>query len=361
MNKQYFKLFAHCIPVTGHLRSSICDLQREEIYYIPNEIAQFLSATTPMPLCEIRSAMGNCPYDWDEYVGYLVKNELGFFTDEPECFPALPMDWLTPAYITNAIVDISEEYEVEFSRIFDQLATVGCRHLQLRFYRESSLAELDGMLALLEGTLFRSVEVIVKFSQSMNGDACEMLTNTHKRLKSIFIHSAPVTQLYKIVDKTIGYGTNMGNIIFTEQHITSNACCGVIGPLTFSVNIRTFTEAQLFNTCLNRKVGIDTNGDIKNCPSSLEVYGNIYAHDLAAVLPGNSRYESKWHMKKNDIKVCRDCEHRFVCLDCRVYTADTGDSMSKPAKCLYNPYTAQWEEGGTAELKFGYNVLEPYV
>ena len=43
----------------------------------------------------------------------------------------------------------------------------------------------------------------------------------------------------------------------------------------FEVNIPLFTEAQLHNTCLNRKISIDVDGNIKNCPSMAQSFGDI--------------------------------------------------------------------------------------
>jgi len=45
---------------------------------------------------------------------------------------------------------------------------------------------------------------------------------------------------------------------------------------------------------------------------------------------------------KDQVAVCRDCEFRYVCTDCRAYTQDADDPYSKPAKCTYDPYTATW-------------------
>jgi SPASM domain peptide maturase of grasp-with-spasm system len=360
MENKYFKLYAHCIPVRGFLRSSICDLQREDIYYVPNEIADILLQKEQVTLTELFTANAHQHDLLNEYLNYLLEHQLGFITPTPDRFPEMDMQWDDPSYINNAIVDIDDKHDVNFTDTFNGLRKVGCRNVQVRFFRTSTPEELTGMLELLDRTLFKSIEIIVGYSESIEDDFYQYLIANYKRIKSIFIHSSPTTYIYRIVDKEIGYGTNMGNIIFTEQVIDSNACCGVITPLSFAVNIKTFTEAQHFNSCLNRKVGIDTNGDIKNCPSGKNVYGNIYKDDLELTLKNSPDYEAMWHLKKNDFKACRDCEHRFVCVDCRMFLADPDDKLSKPLKCSYDPYSAQWEsERGTNEM-FGYDAIEPF-
>ena len=360
MQNNYFKLYAHCIPVSGYKRSSICDLQREDIYYIPNIIAKILTEAENTPVSTLFERHEDNRDLLNEYLDYLIENQLGFYTDTPASFPRLNMQWDDPSYVSNAIVDVDGLHNVNFEIIFKALQQVGCKHIQVRFFRESTQPELMNMLAFLDKSLVKSIEIIVGFSEELSAEFYEQLINNYKRIKSFFIHSSPETYIHRIVDKEIGYGTNMGNIVFSEQVIESNACCGIINPFTFAVNVKTFTEAQELNTCLNRKVGIDTNGDIKNCPASKEVYGNIYEDNLEVSLKGNPAYEAKWHLKKDNIKVCRDCEHRFVCIDCRALLADPNDPLSKPLKCGYDPYTAQWSNNSAADEMFGFDTVEPF-
>lgn len=97
-----------------------------------------------------------------------------------------------------------------------------------------------------------------------------------------------------------------------------------------------------FNTCLNKKLSIDENGLIKNCPSCSKYMG--FANEAAALIKASdsSQYAYYSRLKKDDIDVCKDCEFRHVCTDCRQYLTDSGNVLSKPAKCTYNPYTARW-------------------
>ena len=132
--------------------------------------------------------------------------------------------------------------------------------------------------------------------------------------------------------------------------ITSSNHCGMISTDYFTINIKTFTEAQQHNTCLNRKISIDTEGYIRNCPSMKEHYGNIKDTTLqeALVHPDFKKY---WFVNKDQISVCKDCEFRYICTDCRAYIENPEDMYSKPLKCGYNPYTCEWEEWSTNPLK----------
>jgi SPASM domain peptide maturase of grasp-with-spasm system len=342
INKKYFKLYSHCIPVKGFMRSTICDLQREDIYYVPNSLAELFISYNEHTWEEIKGKHSDNEEVLDEYLDYLVENDLGFWTDEPSLFPNLNLNWESSSLISNAIVDIDESSVYDFKVITNRLIEAGCRHIQIRFYRTAPVEELRALCVALNDSLIRSLEIIVKYSANVEDVFYEELINDCKRIKSIFIHSSPETRLYQLVGKDVGYGANMGNILFTPQIIDSNKCCGMISPLNFSVNLNLFTESQHFNSCLNRKVGIDVDGSIKNCPSSVQVFGNIYKDSLVELLESQESFRDNWYVKKDLVEICKICEHRYVCTDCRVFTQDGSNNFSKPAKCAYDPYTATW-------------------
>ena len=101
-----FVVFANCKLVKGASRSSICDLQRNQIKLIPNDLFEILSIHEGKSIQEIKKKFGN-RYDKtiDEYFEFLVENEFIFFTDNPKLFPKLSDEWDHPSKITNAIID----------------------------------------------------------------------------------------------------------------------------------------------------------------------------------------------------------------------------------------------------------------
>ena len=68
-----------------------------------------------------------------------------------------------------------------------------------------------------------------------------------------------------------------------KKNIDSRAC-GMIDMKYFSVNISSFTESLNHNSCLNRKISIDLDGNIKNCPSMAQDFGNIKEVSLQEAL-----------------------------------------------------------------------------
>ena len=124
-----------------------------------------------------------------------------------------------------------------------------------------------------------------------------------------------------------------GKIFYTTQVIDSQEHCGIINLKSFSIpEIDGFIENKLYNGCLNRKISIDSSGQIRNCPSLPDSYGHINDTPLKSVLT-NELFTAKWLINKDQINVCKDCEFRYICTDCRAYVEDTKDVFSKPLKC----------------------------
>ncbi|WP_106917244.1 grasp-with-spasm system SPASM domain peptide maturase [Chryseobacterium aurantiacum] len=139
-----------------------------------------------------------------------------------------------------------------------------------------------------------------------------------------------------------------------EDHLKISSC-GKVDMKYFNTNLPKVLEAINHNSCLHKKIGIDREGHIKNCPLMQESFGNIRNISLEEIVlqPNFKRY---WSLTKDHIEVCKDCEFRYLCTDCRAYTESShytsdGLDVSKPLKCGYNPYTNEWEEWSSNPLK----------
>ncbi len=79
-------------------------------------------------------------------------------------------------------------------------------------------------------------------------------------------------------------------------------------------------------------------------------FGNIFDTKISTVIQ-KSDFVEKWLINKDQIEICRDCEFRYNCMDCRAYLEDPSNNYSKPLKCGYSPYTNVWEEWSVNPLK----------
>ncbi|HET7818204.1 MAG TPA: grasp-with-spasm system SPASM domain peptide maturase [Bacteroidia bacterium] len=334
----YIKLYACCIPVKGMVRSLICDIQRGETYFIPNALYEVLTVCRTLPIAAIHKKVENKKI-LNEYFEYLIKNELAFYTEKPSSFPDIALSFNTASRITNSIIDFDTNSRYNVSTIFNQLEQLGANAVQIRFFVKVNSMLLKKILMHTDKSRFRAIELVLPYQKNHN---IENIIKAHPRISLIIRYNADENQ-------HIEYSKSC-NIILTKQHINNVRSCGKISSNYFSNNISSFTEALNHNSCLNRKISIDANGEIKNCPSMQESYGNIKDTTLEQAL-NKKGFKKYWNLTKDKINVCKDCEFRYICTDCRAYVEDPNDIYSKPLKCGYDPYTAKWEEWSTHPLK----------
>lgn len=331
---QYFVLFQNCLLTKGVSRSVISDLQREYYEFIPNDLLDILERYSDQTLGEIVRIFGKENEDiLLEYYNFLIDAGFGFWANSKEevaCFPPMNLFWDAPAEITNAIIDIGQDSKHPFKKIFDELALLGCQHIQVRAFTPQSLVFFENLLLLLEGSIVSSLEIIACDSRDFGETDLIGLVSTYPRIHNICIHSANKSSI--ISDK----------IFFTKERFTSETHCGVVLPHYFSLNIKSYTEGLKYNSCLNRKIAIDVSGQIKNCPSMPESYGQVGEAYLADVI-SQEVFRTRWSITKDQIDICKVCEFRRICSDCRAFTKNNR-IKGKPSKCSYDPYTTEWSK-----------------
>jgi SPASM domain peptide maturase of grasp-with-spasm system len=336
MPEPVFVLFAGCVPVRGARRSTICDLQRQSFHFIPNGLYEILTEHTGATVAAIQASYDHeFDEEIDEYFAFLEHHELGFWCDDPERFPPLDLTWEAPERITNAIIDVDAESDHDFAKILSELDDLGCKALEVRCFHRPALAELRAILDAARYGRLRSIDLLAGYSPELTPDALASLVKTYRRVSSVVIHSAPES-------RTPAPDAAGVAIRYRREAIDSPRCCGKIHPGYFAIDVETFAEAQRHNTCLNRKVSVDARGEIRNCPSLPRSFGNVRATSLHSALAQRD-FAALWSINKDQIAVCKDCEFRYICTDCRAYLKDTGDLYAKPSKCTYDPYTAEWQ------------------
>ncbi|MGB0862000.1 MAG: grasp-with-spasm system SPASM domain peptide maturase [Saprospiraceae bacterium] len=342
MNKK-LALFASCIPVKGNQRSLICDLHRSDFRPIPNAMYEILTKHIGKTREEIKKNYDH-QYDKiiDDYLSFLEEEEYVFFTENINAFPLLNLEWDYPGAISNAIIDLGAE--LNYPDIFSQLENLGCQYIQFRLFEEISIESFIFINSLFEGSRISSIEWIIKFNKEFGvEEKVKNLLMDFPRIRQLIIHSGDFT-------KIIGVQETVSEIAYTENKIDKKYHCGIVEMLYFNSNYSLFTESQHHNTCLNRKISIDTEGNIKNCPSMSQSFGNIKDTTLTEAL-AHPDFKKYWNVTKDQISICKDCEFRHICTDCRAYVENPEDMYSKPLKCGYNPYTCEWEEWSTNPLK----------
>ncbi|KMQ64842.1 hypothetical protein ACM46_11515 [Chryseobacterium angstadtii] len=341
-------LYSHCIIVKGASRSVICDLQRKNIHPVPNAFAELFGNGRYFNVPEIMRQLDDEGKEiLNEYLEFMEQNELAFRCshDELAFFPEMSEEWLFPAHISHCLLDADRDFFYFNEDFLKQLERLCCNFIQFRFFQEASWAELKRIMDIICPSQIKSIELIIPYKEEdFFYQDIEILVKKYKKISILTISGASVAKMYKQGHHGSGY------IMQTDTKIGSEIHCGVVHSSLFSVNISTYTESLKFNSCLNRKISVDAEGNIKNCPSMKESFGNIKDRSLNEAVD-DPEFKKYWTITKDQITKCKDCEFRHVCTDCRAYLDHPEDRYSAPLKCGYDPQTCEWEDWSTNPLK----------
>lgn len=348
----YFNRFACCLVNHGHTRSIICDTQRNNYYLIPNSLYTLLIDEFPKLSIEyIYDSYGkeNEKYLKD-YLNFLLVNEIGFIDTKiiEELIP-LNLDYKVAEPISSIIIDLSKESffledSVQIAKFID---TNRIKHLQIRCYDLIDLHLFFKLLNDLNRTTLKGIEIIMPYEIKLRN----RLIN-----KSIFKSNDKINRLTYFGCYKNSQEKYLNRIIaYVKDTIVNEKKCGLISSNFFYSNLETYTLSTNHNSCLYKKISIDKDGNIRNCPSMPQSFGNIKDNTLEEAI-AHPEFKKYWNLTKDQIEVCKDCEFRYICTDCRAYTERThmnaeGLDTSKPLKCGYDPYTGEWAEWSTNPLK----------
>lgn len=137
--------------------------------------------------------------------------------------------------------------------------------------------------------IISSISFITNFSADLDELALKELMNNTPRLASVIIYNSPTEYYIESKSKDGRY------IFFTVKNFTDNRYCGKINPELFSPNIQIFTESLHHNSCLHKKIAIDAEGNIRNCPSMPQSFGNINNTTLEEALQ-HPDFKKYWNL-----------------------------------------------------------------
>jgi len=323
------------------------DLQNSKFRFIPNELYEFIK------LAKSESVSGIIKkFDHEEskivmeYFEFLIDNEYGFWCTKKELslFPALESKWESPFAFSNVILDIDKKSNYNLEKAVVEVISNSIPHIQLRVYDGFELEDFGYFLKLFENSPIYSIELLVPFIEKYNLNYLGKFIVAFPRITGILVHGCPEGWNAEHVIEESPFV----RITFQSYSISDCHSCGVTELKYFGVNTELYMESQKYNSCLNRKISIDVNGFIRNCPSSKDSFGHIDTTTFLAALndPG---FKGLWKISKDKILVCRDCEFRYMCTDCRAYLTNPNNICSKPLKCGYDPYSGQWTDWNKSE------------
>jgi SPASM domain peptide maturase of grasp-with-spasm system len=196
----------------------------------------------------------------------------------------------------------------------------------------SNVNAINEIMQIFLNSNIRNCFLSIQYSEDLSEiEKVFELFDMHSSVMQITLFNSPTCSISQQNRKTI---------IYTTDKLRNESDCGRISPFYFESNFTQFNN-RAFNTCLKGKLSVDRFGNIKLCPSMKSGFGKVNSISLKKMLV-NKKVQKIQNINKDEILVCKDCEFRYICTDCRAITED-GGLYSKPKKCNYDPYTANWE------------------
>lgn len=345
---RYFNLFSNILVVKGATRIIISDLQRSTSELYPLELYELI---IELKTSSIENILEN--YDEEsreivqEYLDFLLEKEFGFITqnDWDKNFPPLSYDYQDYNILSNLFIELND-FSV-LSKIKYSMENLEIKHLVIYCQRNFSLEEFLEIDSIFKDSTLESIEIFSQFHDDINKRFIESLHKNTSRIYSLLFYNCEKAP-FKVKD----------NYRFVLEFTTQNleiSSCGKVNLDYFNTNLPKVLEAINHNSCLHKKISIDSDGNIKNCPAMPQIFGNIIDTTLEEVLQ-HKDFKQYWNITKDEIEVCKDCEFRYICTDCRAFTERNYSNknrldISKPLKCGYDPYTGEWEEWSENPLK----------
>jgi SPASM domain peptide maturase of grasp-with-spasm system len=334
---KYFVLFSCCFITKGFNRSIIIDTQRNNFHFIPHELGDLIGE---FPVKTTGQIMQQFAGDeergiFNEYLMFLESNELGFYTNNPPSFPRIDESFRLPNVISNAVLDFRKDIPYPVESHLQELETLGCEAVQIRIFENLTQPIFTKLIESFEKISFRCVDLLLNADVFYN----------RKYLKSV-LKSNPN------INKVTLYNSSKGDFVILNHYqslelktsaLNSKEQCGQMGAKYFVTNLNHVIESRSFNSCLNKKIAIDEDGLIKNCPSLKQTFGDAQETSLTEAIEKKG-FKNLWSLGKDKVEVCKDCEFRYICTDCRAYIQNADNEFSKPIKCGYDPYSNIWED-----------------
>lgn len=332
------KKFADCFFVKGYSRGILYDLSRESYKVIPNSLVDFVNKVDGKPTKYVHELKKIYNEEIiDEYIDFLFKNEYFFICEdfEVDCFLDLDLEFKVPSKFSNAIFEIKKINSLNWKKVFIQLDSVNCKHIQLVLSSIHFIDDLKYFLNCAKNSRLKSIEIYSPFIDQFNEIKWNEFFNDFKKIKVFFAYNSDSYYHKKYGE----YG--MGNIIFLPLEININNNYN-FHPNYFNVNIDLFTENQKFNSYFNRKLFVNYNGEVVSNFVERKVFGNIVDINLFELFK-NKDYTKYWKVDKSKIKQCSKCEFRYMCIDPRV-PIYKDNKWEYDVSCNYNPKTMKWKE-----------------
>lgn len=103
---EYLYLYSFCFITKGINRILLVDTCQQNVYLLPVKSLSFFELISKYTVADIyrKISVDETPY-MDDFVDFVIKNELGRFVKDIALFPKIEEVWDEPCLIKKAIID----------------------------------------------------------------------------------------------------------------------------------------------------------------------------------------------------------------------------------------------------------------
>ncbi len=164
--EKFFKLFSCNKIVRGKSMGAIYLLNRARIERVPLDVCDLISELEVYSINFIKKRYGEDIVN--QWISYLIKNEIGHLTQEPNRFKDSPNEYNTPSLIQRAQIEFSLNSSYNISSLVKKLDLLLCKHIEVRFVGKANYDMLNSFFNMFKTTCIRSISVYIESYHSSN-------------------------------------------------------------------------------------------------------------------------------------------------------------------------------------------------
>lgn len=328
INKK-FKLFSNCLTVKGINRGIIIDFQRKNYYLIPNQVIDFINEYSEKNISELFKDFQNDKPILKNYIRFFLKNELIIVSNDIKRYPAISNNFERPYSIDTITLDLNLCTSILKGFLEQKIDDLGVSSLKL-ICKDFNLQKLVEVLKFIDKSRIKSIVLYIKHSAGLENELIKLQNKFARIAEIIFYEVEKRNDLKK------------SNFIYEKNSLAEILAMKINNQDNFSLNITYFNESLKYSAAYNRTIFIDDFGNVRRYIEDESIFGNVDKDDLKEVVL-NSEIIKFWEINKDKIKICKDCEFRYICPDGSIpFKTDEKEYYSYSNSCNYNPYTNKW-------------------
>jgi SPASM domain peptide maturase of grasp-with-spasm system len=299
----FFKLYSHNIAVWGKEKSAIYDLKNQTLLRIPNIVYRLLKEleTDPIAVVQQRHAADN-PALFQPYIDYLIRQDVGFLTQNPEFFPPLDLHYESSSVLTTAVLE-HDGTGYQLTDVLDSLDELRCEQVELRL-TNTDIRTLESLLAHARASVFRGITLYIAYHPSLAPDQLERLVGDHPKINRLVVYQSPFP---------VQHNGHSSRVLFTQQNLEQTAFRAAFSQHRYFINVKFFAESLHRHSYFNQKVCVDKSGFIRNSLLSDQHFGRVSEQRLQEVVL-QSAFQKLWFARVDEIEGICDSELRYALL-----------------------------------------------